>query len=471
MASSALCEKINLVYKPTCVVISPDGAQIIYGSDEGYVTILDYATKAIVISFPNNQRPITSIAANNNCIIVGDDKGRLYIYDKTRKIINEAGIAAMKRSGEKLPPLFTDPSHILKKAHMGSVHDIIITPDNLNFISISRNQVIIWQMDNLANRILETLGDIGAIMSVAIGPAINASPNERLILVGTDQGFVCVWRWKQDGFIMEDPIVWRPHNNIIKSIAVSKTGTIIGSSYDRADNISISKIVFKPGPTPDGFVYDITTNILTGHDDRISNTCLSQDNVNFISGTMNGQLHICNTESGIAFCELEDKIRSIVDVAFAPTPVGFFVACDNDKTLFICNYPKLIEPYNTPEKLTNGELRVQLKVLGRQYATLQSKFDYSRVKRKDEIVKFTEEKEAILDERICKICSTNVIDTVYISCGHTICGTCAEQNFLAKRRHECPFCRQISPNVSKLFYNNKYLKYKNKYLELQSNSK
>ena len=462
MASPTLCEKIILTYTSTCVAVSPDSAQIIYGSEEGYITILDYASKAIVISWPNNQRPITSIATNNNFIIVGDDKGRVYIYDKTRKIINEAGIAALKRAGGPLPPLFNEPIHILKKAHKGSVRKIIITQDN--FISISGNQVVVWQMNNLASRILETNGDIGSIISLALGPAINASPNERLILVGTDQGFVCAWRWKQDGFIMEEAIVWRPHTNIIKSIAISQTGTIIGSSYDRENNISISKIIFKPGSSND-FVYDITTSVLTGDDDRINNICLSPDNLNFVSGTLNGNLHICNTETGMAFHELEDKIRSIVDVAFAP--YGFFVACDNDKSLFICNYPKIMELYTTPEKITNGELKVQLKVLGRQYALLKSKYDYSCVKRKEDSSRFSQEKEDILDERLCKICTLNTVDTVYITCGHTICATCAERLYTQSGRHVCPFCRRESPNVSKLFYNNKYLKYKNKYITLR----
>lgn len=49
----------------------------------------------------------------------------------------------------------------------------------------------------------------------------------------------------------------------------------------------------------------------------------------------------------------------------------------------------------------------------------------------------------------CPVCMTNKNDTALISCGHVICGTCA--NHLHNSTKRCPICRNVFTNVLKIY--------------------
>jgi WD40 repeat protein len=137
------------------VAFSPDGKQVVSGSDDNTVQLWDAATGAALQTLKGHSASVSSVAfsPNNKQVVSGSDDNTVQLWDAT--------------TGAALQTL---------KGHSASVYSVAFSPDGKQVVSGSDdNTVQLW--DAATGAALQTLeGHSAYVSSVAFSPDGNLLP-------------------------------------------------------------------------------------------------------------------------------------------------------------------------------------------------------------------------------------------------------------------------------------------------------
>jgi WD40 repeat protein len=293
----------------TCLSYSPNGRQIVSGSDDMTIRIWDAETGAISGEpLKGHTSGVTSVAysPDSRYIVSGS-------YDETIRVWDaETGAAVGK-------PLV---------GHYHWVWSVAYSPDGRHIISGSNDKTIrIWDTKTgaVAGNPLE--GHTDQVSSVTY------SPDGRYIISGSYDKTIRIWD-AETGAAVGNPL--EGHLNGVLSVAYSPNGRhIISGSWDKTIRIwdtETGAAVGKP---------------LEGHSDQVSSIAYSPDGRYIISGSNDRTIRIWDAETGaVAGNPLEGHSYGVLSIAYSPDG-QHVISGSYDKTIRIWD-PKTGAAAGTP---------------------------------------------------------------------------------------------------------------------------
>jgi WD40 repeat protein len=274
----------------TSVVFSPNGSQVLTGSDDHTARLWNLVTKQIEIILKDNDYSITSaiFSPKDTQILIGLEDGTARLWDTAN--------ATLKATLE---------------GHAGAVTSVAFSPDGTQILTGSDDKTArLW---NTANATLKATleGHAGWVTSVAF------SPDGTQILTGSDDGIARLWNTANATL----KATLEGHADWVTSVAFSPDGTLaLTGSYDR--KVRLWDIV---NATRHSKLEDAT--------DRIVSTAFSPDGTRILTGSEQGGVYLWNTPSLLqpqaTFIGHTSKVGS---VAFSPDGT-FALTGSNDRTL------------------------------------------------------------------------------------------------------------------------------------------
>jgi WD40 repeat protein len=288
----------------TSVAYSPNGVQIISGSEDYTVRVWEAVSGDNKHTLSGHTSLITSVAFSPDSlqIISSSDDRTVRVWD------------AASRAHK----------HTLS-GHTGGIRSVVFSPDGLQIISGSDDCTVrVWDaVSGAHNRIME--GHTGPICSVAF------SPNGAQIISGSTDRTVRVWDAVSG---KHKHTMVTGHTDWICSVAFSPDGfQIISSSDDRTVR-----------------VWDATSrahkHTLSGHTDWIRSVVFSPDGLQIISGSDDCTVRVWDAVSGAHRHTLVGHTRWIRSVAFSPDG-SQIISGSYDRTVRVWDATMLGMPHNT----------------------------------------------------------------------------------------------------------------------------
>ncbi|AOX00430.1 hypothetical protein BJP34_14050 [Moorena producens PAL-8-15-08-1] len=301
----------------TEIAFSPDGKQIISGSDDGTVRLWNTETGQLIHTLEGHTDDVNGIAfsPDGKQILSGSYDDTLRLWDtETGQLIHtleghtsSVTEIAFSRDGKQILSGSFDNTvrlwdtasgqliHTLE-GHTSSVTDIAFSPDGKQIISSSRDKTVrLW--DTASGQLIHTLeGHKDWVKAIAF------SPDGKQIISGSYDYTLRLWDTETGQLIH----TLEGHTDDINAIAFSPDGKqIISGSYD---------YTLRLWDTETGQLI----HTLEGHTDDINAIAFSPDGNKIISGSADNTLRLWDTETGQLIHTLEGHTDDINAIAFSP---------------------------------------------------------------------------------------------------------------------------------------------------------
>ncbi|KAE9394627.1 hypothetical protein BT96DRAFT_886390 [Gymnopus androsaceus JB14] len=257
------------------VAFSPDGTQIVSGSDDQSVRIWDASTGKEIHKLEGHTDSVLSAAfsPDGTQIVSGS-------YDKSVRIWDAS-------TGKEMHKL---------EGHTDSVSSVAFSPDGTQIVSGSYDQSVrIWDAST-GKEMHKLEGHTHSVSSVAF------SPDGTQIVSGSYDKSVRIW----DASTGKEMHKLEGHTDSVLSVAFSPDGTqIVSGSYDQSVRIwdaSTGKEMHK----------------LEGHTDSVSSVAFSPDGTQIVSGSYDQSVRIWDASTGKEMHKLEGHTSWVSSVAFSP---------------------------------------------------------------------------------------------------------------------------------------------------------
>ncbi|EGJ34237.1 MULTISPECIES: caspase family protein [Moorena] len=300
----------------TDIAFSPDGKQILSGSDDGKVRLWNTETGQLIHTLEGHTDDVTDIAfsPDGKQILSGSDDRTVRLWDtETGQLIhtleghtNDINAIAFSRDGKQILSGSFDKTvrlwdtetgqliHTLE-GHTYLVTDIAFSPDGKQILSGSRDKTVrLW--DTETGQLIHTLeGHTNDINAIAF------SPDGNKILSGGDDNSLRLWDTESGQLIH----TLQGHANHVTSIAFSPDGNKILSGGD--DNS------LRLWDTESGQLI----HTLQGHTDFVNDIAFSPDGNKIFSGSDDNTLRLWDTQSGQLLYTYEGHTRNVLAIAFS----------------------------------------------------------------------------------------------------------------------------------------------------------
>jgi WD40 repeat protein len=261
----------------TSVAFSPDGKQIVSGSDDTTIKLWDAVTGAVLQTLEGHTYYIRSVAfsPDSKQIVSGSSDKTVKLWDTVTGVVLQT-----------------------LEGHTDYVESVAFSPDGKQIVSgSSDNMVKLW--DTVTGKVLQTLeGHTDYVKSVAF------SPDGKQIVSGSDDNTVKLW----DTVTGKALQTLEGHTGLVFSVAFSPDGKqIVSGSYDetvRLWDIAIGQQVL---PT------------LEGHTDSVYSVAFSPNNKQIVSGSCDNTVRLWDIEIGQQVLPtLEGHTDPVNSVTFSP---------------------------------------------------------------------------------------------------------------------------------------------------------
>ncbi|KAG6885358.1 hypothetical protein C0992_005190 [Termitomyces sp. T32_za158] len=299
------------------VAFSPDGTQIVSGSDDSSVQVWDTMTGKQVQELQGHTHPVTSVAFSPDGaqIVSGSDDNSVRVWD------------AM--TGKQVQEL---------QSHTHSVTSVAFSPDGAQIVSGSDdNSVRVWDAIT-GKEVQELQGHTDPVTSVAF------SPDGTVIVSGSDDNSVWVW----DAMTGKQVQELQGHTHSVTSVAFSPDATgIVSGSRDNSVRVwdamtgkqvqelqghthPVTSVAFSPdGAQIVSGSYDNSVQVwdamtgkqgqkLQGHTDWVTSVAFSSDGAQIVSGSYDNSVRVWEALTGKQVQELQGHTAPVVSVAFSP---------------------------------------------------------------------------------------------------------------------------------------------------------
>ncbi|WP_424100358.1 caspase family protein [Moorena producens] len=297
------------------IAFSPDGKQILSGSDDNTVRLWDTETGQALHTFIGHTSSVTAIAfsPDGKQILSGSNDHTVRLWDtETGQALHTLeghidGVSAIAFSpdGKQILSGSKDntmrlwdtetglPLHTLQ-GHTSSVTAIAFSPDGKQILSGSWDTVRLW--DTETGLPLHRLQDYtDGLTDIAF------SPDGKQILSGSNDGTVHLWDTETGLIIHTLPV----HIDGVYDIAFSPDGKQIlsgnGDKTVRLWDTNSGQLIHQ----------------LEGHKDRVTDIAFSPDGKQILSGSDDNTIRLWDTETGQLIHTLQGHTSWVTDIAFS----------------------------------------------------------------------------------------------------------------------------------------------------------
>ncbi|EMD36479.1 hypothetical protein CERSUDRAFT_95780 [Gelatoporia subvermispora B] len=286
-----------------CVAFTPDGTQIVSGSEDKTVSLWNAETGAPVLDpLQGHGELVTCLAVSpdGSCIASGSADETIHLWDaRTGKqrsdplaghgnwvqslVFSPDGTRVISGSSDETIRVcdartgrpVMDPL----KGHSSTIWSVAISPNETQIVSGSADATLRLWNTTTGDRVMEPLkGHSDQVFSVAF------SPDGARIVSGSMDTTIRLWDARTGGAMME-PL--RGHTNPVVSVSFSSNGEVIASgSVDttvRLWNVMTGVPVMKP---------------LEGHSDTVCSVAFSPDGTRLVSGSYDNTIRIWDVTPG-----------------------------------------------------------------------------------------------------------------------------------------------------------------------------
>ncbi|KAJ6627729.1 WD40 repeat-like protein [Mycena sp. CBHHK59/15] len=311
-----------------CVVFSPDGTNIVSGSDDYTVRVWDAQTGHTVAGpFEGHTHYVRSVAfsPDGTRIVSGSSDYTVRVWDA--------------QTGHTVAGPF--------KGHTSPVYSVTFSPDGKRIVTGSDNTVQVWdaQTSHMISGPFEGHSDW---VRSSLGYSVAFSPDGTRIASGSDDSTVRVWD-AQTGHTVAEP--FEGHSGWVHSVAFSPDGTrIVSGSADHTVRVwdaqtghtvagpfeGHSRWVNSVAFSPDGTriasgsddstvrVWDAQTGNTVagpfeGHSSRVCSVAFSHDGTRIVSGSADDTVRVWDAQTGYTVAgQFEGHTKTVGSVAFSP---------------------------------------------------------------------------------------------------------------------------------------------------------
>ena len=304
----------------TSVAVSPDGARIVSGSDDGSVRVWDAKAARCVAVLEGHSNAVTSVAfaPDGGRILSGSEDRSVRVWDAmagccVAVLEGHAGVVtsvAFAPDGARIVSGAWDNSVrvwdakaarcvAVLEGHSNWVTSVAFSPDGGRIVSGSYDRSVrVW--DAKAARCVAVLeGHSGGVNAVAF------APDGARIVSGAWDNSVRVWDAKAARCVA----VLEGHSDWVASVAFAPDGgRIVSGSYDRSVRVWDAKAAR-------------CVAVLEGHSSLIASVALSPDGARIVSGSSDKSVRVWDAKAACCVAVLEGHSRWVTSVAFAPDGV------------------------------------------------------------------------------------------------------------------------------------------------------
>jgi WD40 repeat protein len=257
------------------VAFSPDGKQIVSGSDDKTIKVWDAQAGTEVMSLRGHENRVgpVSFSPDGRQIISGSMDNAIKVWDAT--------------SGAELMTL---------RSHTNWIWSVGFSPDGKRIISASQDKTIkVWDAATGAE-LMSLAGHEGPVLSAGF------SPDGKHIVSGSEDKTIKVW----DAATGDELTTLRGHESGVRSVAFRSDGQQIASGSDD-NNIKI---------------WDASTGTevmtLRGHREKVWAVAFSPDDQHIASGSDDNTIKVWDTSTGKEVMTLRGHNAVVWSVGFSP---------------------------------------------------------------------------------------------------------------------------------------------------------